>query len=335
VPVEALGVGDLVEAQRAGETTFEPITWIGRRKMDVSTTGNRLDAYPVRIRANAFAPNIPTRDLLVTSEHCVFVDGRLVPIRLLVNGGSIVVDTSITNYEYFHVELEKHSIILAEGLTMESYLDTGNRGNFANSPVAGLLPDFRLATAHKSWEYDAAAPLAVDAETVEPIWKSLADRAVALGHDLPASTPKTSDPELCLMMDGRRIRPVSADSNRYVFMLPAVTCTLNLVSRSMVPADDKPWTDDRRHLGVKIRQMTIRQGKDVQTLPVDHPMFTAGGWWAVEHAEGAMWRWTDGNAVLGQIPGRSILEIELAAAPPAYPVLAETPAAAGDGRLAA
>ena len=39
--------------------------------------------------------------------------------------------------EYFHVELDRHDVLFAEGLAAESYLDTGNRGLFANG---GLRP---------------------------------------------------------------------------------------------------------------------------------------------------------------------------------------------------
>jgi hypothetical protein len=32
--------------------------------------------------------------------------------------------------DYVHVELDRHDILLAEGLPAESYLDTGNRAAF-------------------------------------------------------------------------------------------------------------------------------------------------------------------------------------------------------------
>jgi len=58
---------------------------------------------------------------------------------------------------YYHVELDDHDLLLAEGLPVESYLDTGDRSNFENGggPIA-LHPDFstrRQATAHmwKPW----------------------------------------------------------------------------------------------------------------------------------------------------------------------------------------
>jgi collagen type I/II/III/V/XI/XXIV/XXVII alpha len=56
--------------------------------------------------------------------------------------------------EYFHIELDRHEIILAEGLPAESYLDAGDRDQFDNggAPLA-LYPDF----ASRAWKYAAAA----------------------------------------------------------------------------------------------------------------------------------------------------------------------------------
>ena len=39
---------------------------------------------------------------------------------------------------YFHIELSEHDVLLAEGLTAESYLDTGNRDVFADVSPLGV-----------------------------------------------------------------------------------------------------------------------------------------------------------------------------------------------------
>jgi hypothetical protein len=97
---------------------------------------------PVRVRAGAFGAALPLRDLVLSPDHAVLVDGALVPIRHLINGVSIAQErwASVT---YWHVELDRHDVVLAEGLACESYLDTGNRAAFANAdgPVA-LHADF-------------------------------------------------------------------------------------------------------------------------------------------------------------------------------------------------
>jgi hypothetical protein len=85
---------------------------------------------PVRILAGAFASERPRRDLLLSPDHAVFADGALIPAKLLVNGVTIVHDTRRREVTYFHVECAAHEILLAEGLEVESYLDTGNRAMF-------------------------------------------------------------------------------------------------------------------------------------------------------------------------------------------------------------
>jgi hypothetical protein len=75
----------------------------------------------------------------------------------LVNGTTIA-QVPMDAIRYYHVELPRHDVLLAERLPVESYLDTGNRSNFANGggPIA-LHPDF----AALSWEVLACAPLTV------------------------------------------------------------------------------------------------------------------------------------------------------------------------------
>jgi hypothetical protein len=64
------------------------------------------------------------------------------PIRNLVNGSTIA-QIETTEVSYWHIELDRHEILLAEGLPAESYLDTGNRGAFANGgAVVQACPEF-------------------------------------------------------------------------------------------------------------------------------------------------------------------------------------------------
>ena len=98
--------------------------------------------WPVRVSAGAFGATVPVRDLYLSPDHAVFENGVLVPVRLLINGVSI---TQVNRPEvtYYHVELARHEIILAEGLAVESYLDMGDRANFgARGEVIRLFPDF-------------------------------------------------------------------------------------------------------------------------------------------------------------------------------------------------
>ncbi len=297
-PVEALQVGDLVATLVDGETVLKPVVWVGSRTVRLPASA-AADLYPVRIRAGAFGDNLPRRDLLVTGDHCLLVQGGLIPARMLVNGASIVVDRAIRAYSYYHVELERHGILLAEGLATESYLDTGNRGNFSNTDLPALRPDFALKEAHKNWQQDAAAPLTTDRATVEPIWRSLANRAASLGLMQRGAGPAlTTAPDLLLVTDtGAEIRPVIADGITHAFALPAGVRSLRLRSRTARPADVVgPFLDDRRELGVAVGQISLWAGRR-RTVTIDqHLTGPYNGWHAAEPA--AKCRWTDGNAEL-------------------------------------
>jgi len=118
VPIGMLSIGDRVVCAAGGTA---PVRWIGRREA--------RNAWPVRIGAHAFGRDRPHRDLWLSPDHAVFMDGVLIPVRCLVNGASVIQqpEDSVT---YWHVELDRHRVILAEGLPCESYLDTGNRDAF-------------------------------------------------------------------------------------------------------------------------------------------------------------------------------------------------------------
>jgi hypothetical protein len=127
--VEALRVGDLVPALAGGR--LARIRWIGHRRVDCRRHPQPRAVWPVRVAAGAFAPGAPTRDLWLSPDHAIWHHGMLVPIRYLVNGASIS-QLAMDEVTYWHVELAAHDVLFAEGLAVESYLDTGNRSAFGN-----------------------------------------------------------------------------------------------------------------------------------------------------------------------------------------------------------
>ena len=106
------------------------------------------------------------RDLFLSPDHAVFVNAVLVPVKLLINGTTIA-RVKRSKVTYYHVELPRHAVILAEGLTVESYLDTGNRANFGDGttirPFPGFVTRFTPDTA-RAWETRGAAPLVMAGE---------------------------------------------------------------------------------------------------------------------------------------------------------------------------
>ena len=297
VAVEFLAVGDLVSVVEDGKVVSHPVRWIGSRTVALGTAAP-IDAYPVRIRAGAFAKNVPHRDLLVTSEHCIHVDDVLVPVRMLVNDASVLVDTNITRFTYFHIELERHAILIADGLQTESYLDTGNRSNFQNAAVTNLQADLVIDPTHKSWA-DAAAPLAVDRDTVEPIWRRLAARSVKLGMiRSPSQVSIGNEPDLRLVTEtGLEVSPTLCDGRFYAFVIPASTRALRLVSRTSRPSETiGPFVDDRRELGVLIGQIGFSDGSRRSPLDAHLADAVLPGWHAKE--QDVACRWTNGDALL-------------------------------------
>ncbi|GJE09158.1 Hint domain-containing protein [Methylobacterium longum] len=138
VPVERLCVGDLV-ITAAGKP--RPIRWIGNRSY-VGLTAPKHDR-PVRIKARALSDGIPTRDLLVSPDHALMVDGLFIAAGHLVNGTSITRGEVVQDLTYWHVELDGHDLLLAENTPAESFLPApGLRAGFdgVHALDAGAAP---------------------------------------------------------------------------------------------------------------------------------------------------------------------------------------------------
>ena len=289
--------GDIVLTLSDGELKAQPVKWVGRRRIDLTAHPRPETVAPVRVQRGAFADDMPHTDLLVSPDHAIFVDGKLICARQLVNGTTIRQETGWTSVDYFHVELDAHAILLAEGLPAESYLDTGNRGFFANSGAPMVLhPDLTDESDYPTREAGSCAPFVWDEASVQPVWQHLADRAAAIGRPVPQRVT-TTDADLRLLADRRPVKPVFSDSNLVIFTLPRGAPEVRLLSRAQSPTEARPWLDDRRRLGVCVKRIVLRGADDVREVPVDHPDLTQG-WWAVERDGKIMSRWTDGEAVL-------------------------------------
>ncbi|MFG5117281.1 Hint domain-containing protein [Methylorubrum sp. POS3] len=165
VAVEDLRIGDLAVTASGA---LRPITWIGNRDLEAQGSALPHNQQPVHIRAGAFGPGLPARDLRLSHGHPVLVGadadgngGVLVPIMCLINGTSITREPA-TRVTYWHVELDRHDVLLAEGLPAESFYDMGSRAWFAGADSALLDPDFVPAG-----EYGRCRPVAVDGPVVE------------------------------------------------------------------------------------------------------------------------------------------------------------------------
>ncbi|MCJ1900971.1 MULTISPECIES: Hint domain-containing protein [Paracoccus] len=129
VPVESLSVGDLVLTADHGP---QPIRWIGRRRF----AAHRLAAHgarltPVRIRAGALGPDMPSADLVVSPQHRILLRSRvalrmfgtdeiLVAAKQLLQIEGVDLATDLAEVEYVHILFDQHEVVRANGTATES-----------------------------------------------------------------------------------------------------------------------------------------------------------------------------------------------------------------------
>lgn len=131
VPIETLQPGDFVKRADGGESR---ITWVARQTVHPAFQ-SEFEINPVCITANALDDGAPSRDLYLTPDHAVALDGLLINAGALINGQTIfqVARMPSTAFTYFHIETEAHDLILAENLRSETYVDYAGRGGFDNA----------------------------------------------------------------------------------------------------------------------------------------------------------------------------------------------------------
>src|SRR5216684_4664074 len=155
-------------------------------------------------------------------EHALHIDGVLVPAGLLVNGATINQVERIGRLEYFHIELDTHEVILAEGAPAESFVDCDNRGMFQNGEeFARLYP----GDARPDWEF-CAPRLEAESAELTAVRDALLQRAEALGDRF------ADDPDLHLIIDGEVVRAQAVADEVYSFTIHSGSRAIWLASRS-------------------------------------------------------------------------------------------------------
>jgi len=182
VPVEAMRAGDLV-LRMDGSVRLDPVIWVGRCHVRLDRLRDRRSAAPVVIRAGALGPGMPVRDLRVSPEHALLLDGALVPARLLLDGRGIVQETWRTEVDYVHLELAGHGLVVSDGAVSESYFDDGNRHLFGNATLATPFLDFGARRTGGDYARRACAPVLAEGST----------RLLALRERLARNRPGVCD----------------------------------------------------------------------------------------------------------------------------------------------
>jgi len=241
-----------------------------------------------------------------------------VPAWLLVNGATITQAERIDWLEYFHIELDSHEVILAEGMPAESFVDCDNRFMFHNgAEFARLYP----ADTRPAWGFCAPRLEATSAE-LTAIRAALIERAEALGNRL------TDDPDFRLIIDGEVVRAHPVANEVYSFTIPAGSGAIWLASRSAVPAETEASSQDRRRLGVSVKRIVLREAGLRTAIGHAHPSLREGF-----HADESGHRWTDGMArlpeeLLRPFAADVTLELHLIKPGLRYPLVAPAPEAA-------
>ena len=131
VAVETLAVGDLV---LTADGRCVPVKWIGRQTLS-TRFGMSEGRRPVSIAAGALGNGWPVRDLRVTADHALLIDGVLVHAGALVNGTSIrrIEPAELgERFTVYHIETENHDVVLAEGAPAETFIDNVSRQRLDN-----------------------------------------------------------------------------------------------------------------------------------------------------------------------------------------------------------
>jgi len=128
--VQELQIGDEVETL-AGRKTIQ---WIGYNKFTKEEGRAWQDSVmPIRVARFAIDDQTPLSDLYLSPGHCIFFDEALIPVMYLINEASIAQGTpsDMSALEYYHIELDTHEVMYAEGALVESF-DGSSRENFSN-----------------------------------------------------------------------------------------------------------------------------------------------------------------------------------------------------------
>lgn len=290
--VESLRAGDKIIVYNAGDCTTRTISSIGCGQSNVcASVFDDLSGWPVRILKGALSEGIPYKDLLVTSEHCLYLNGCFVPVRMLVNGLTIFYDKTVGCFNYYHIIMEPHAIVRANGVLSESLIGMGHN-DLLHDRSGSLLPVLM-----GDWN-GAAAPLNTGRAFVEPLYRELEARACLItGERLRPLASLRDDPGLYLATDGGKCIEGQPGTNGVInFPVPHGVQAVHIMSRASRPCDVYgPFVDDRRLLGVLVGDIMMENGGVCNPVRTHIEQIDLSGW--QPEVAGDM-RWTTGGALL-------------------------------------
>jgi hypothetical protein len=269
--VEALKPGDPL-INLGGER--RGVRWIGWRTLDLKFHDR---AGPVTFAPHALGVGVPRRAVTLSPLHAVFIGGVLVPACHLVNGATIVAPKHAA-VTYYHVEMDRHEVLLADGMAVESYLDNGNRGQLYSE------------IGQRGHAAEPFAEIVTSGPALVAIRRRLHGIALQAGFRL------TYEPAVRAVAGAASVLPRRV-RRQLRFKFPAAAGGLGLVARAAAPAETDPDSEDRRQLAICI------SGFPDDVRPGD-------GWY--NKARGDAGIWMGAGAALGFAGARTDLTLEVA-----------------------
>ena len=117
--IENIEVGDKIRTYY-GE--LKAVKWVSIQTIQIKHPINPLRRNPVCFKRGSLGYNLPKSDLYTSPDHAMFVDGLLINAGALVNGINIISTEPRRDFKYYHIELDSHVLLVADGCPAESFL---------------------------------------------------------------------------------------------------------------------------------------------------------------------------------------------------------------------
>jgi len=179
----------------------------------------------------------------------------------------------------YHLELDTHDVLIADGAPAESYRDDGNQRLFQN--------------VNPQWDHAPAPPPCAPIVTNGPVVAALWTGLLQLAGPGPA-IELTDDPDLHLLVDGVRVDASEVRDCCHAFDIDAAGAALRIASRADAPAE-LGLSHEQRRLGVAVQRIVLRAPGLTIELDAASPSLCQG-FHGYEADDGL--RWTDGDAAL-------------------------------------
>lgn len=189
IPVENLVKGDLI---RVADGDWQPLMWIGARKIDGDHLRRMPNMRPIRISAGALGRGLPLRDLIVSPQHRMIVSSKIVrrmfdtdeifiAAKKLVGLPGIEIAYDVAEVDYFHLLFERHEVIFAEGAPSESlFLGQESLKILAGEDLAEIRYLFPMLEAASDQHHSATARPTIKGRQSKAVFRRHLENGVAL-----------------------------------------------------------------------------------------------------------------------------------------------------------